>query len=157
VASIIDTNGARPERQSRRRLDAHERRTNDCQARSCCHDKRQPSDFREGRDCRETLSSSPPFNTRAHDVRHEVSVERHSEWTVRGAQITGHNVRIDEQIDFFVGTRDGGRDVRWHRGCRAGRPDITCGRRAPSTHGGQPIGVLRDVPVTRRGRMTPGC
>src|SRR2546422_3796459 len=26
------------------------------------------------------------------------------EWPVRGAQITGHNVRIDQQIDFFVGT-----------------------------------------------------
>ena len=36
-----------------------------------------------------------------------------------------------------------------HRGRGAGGPDVTRGRRAPSTRGGQPIGVLRDVPVTR--------
>jgi hypothetical protein len=30
------------------------------------------------------------------------------------------------------------------------------GRRAPSTRGGQPIRVLRDVPVTQRGRLTSG-
>ena len=28
--------------------------------------------------------------------------------------------------------------------------------RAPSTRGSQPVGLLRDVPVTQRGRMTPG-
>ena len=39
----------------------------------------------------------------------------------------------------------------------AGGPDVTRGRRAPSTRGGQPIGVLRDVPVTQRGRMTPAA
>ena len=33
----------------------------------------------------------------------------------------------------------------------------TRGRRAPSTRGSQSVGVLRDVPVTQRGRMTPGC
>jgi putative transposase len=38
----------------------------------------------------------------------------------------------------------------------AGGAEVTRGRRAPSTRGGQPIGVLRDVPVTQRGRMTPG-
>jgi putative transposase len=38
----------------------------------------------------------------------------------------------------------------------AGGPGDTRGRRAPSTRRGQPIGVLRDVPVTRRGRVTAG-
>ncbi len=58
---------------------------------------------------------------------------------------------------FGVSRPDARRDVLRHRGCGAGGPDVTRGRRAPSTRRGQPIGVLRDVPVTQRGRMTPGC
>jgi hypothetical protein len=57
---------------------------------------------------------------------------------------------------FGVSRTDAGRDVRRHRRCGAGRPDVTRRRRAPSTRGGQPIGVMRDVPVPHRGRMTPG-
>lgn len=37
-------------------------------------------------------------------MRHDVSVERHNELTVRGAQITGHNLEIGGQMDFLVGT-----------------------------------------------------
>jgi len=37
-------------------------------------------------------------------VRHDVSVERHNELTVRGAQITGHNLLIGGQMAFLVGT-----------------------------------------------------
>ena len=43
-----------------------------------------------------------------------------------------------------------------HRGRSAGGPDVTRGRRAPSARGGQPIGVVQDVPVSQRGRMTGG-
>ena len=45
----------------------------------------------------------------------------------------------------------------WHRERGAGGADVTRGRRPPSTRGGQPIGVLREMPVTRRGRMNSGC
>ena len=58
-ASIIATNGARPERRSRRRR-VRANRT-DCQA---CQVKRQHAGHRtlnEGPDCRDTLTSSPPF------------------------------------------------------------------------------------------------
>jgi transposase InsO family protein len=58
---------------------------------------------------------------------------------------------------FGVSRTDARRDVLRDRGRGAGGPDLTRGRRAPSTGGAQPIGVLRDVPVTQRGRMTPGC
>jgi hypothetical protein len=44
-----------------------------------------------------------------------------------------------------------------HRAGSSGRPDVTRGRRAPSTGGDQPIGLLREVPVIQCGRMTPGC
>lgn len=47
-----------------------------------------------------------------------------------------------------------------HGGCGAGGPDITRSRRAPSTREGHQIRVLRDVPVTERGRAKanrPGC
>jgi hypothetical protein len=37
-------------------------------------------------------------------VRHDVSVERHNELTVRGAQITGPNLLIGGQMAFLVGT-----------------------------------------------------
>ena len=49
-----------------------------------------------------------------------------------------------------------GRDVlrHWRRG--AGGADLARGRFAPSTRGGQPIGVMRDVPVSQRRRMTAG-
>jgi hypothetical protein len=57
---------------------------------------------------------------------------------------------------YGVSRTDAGRDVLRHRGRGAGGPEVTRGRRAPSTRGGQPIGGLRDVPVTQRGRMTPG-
>ena len=30
-------------------------------------------------------------------------------------------------------------------------------RRAPDTHGNEPIGVVRDVPVSRRSRLTVAC
>ena len=36
----------------------------------------------------------------------------------------------------------------------AGGPDLTRGCRAPGTRGGQPVGILRDVPVTQRRRVT---
>jgi hypothetical protein len=36
---------------------------------------------------------------------------------------------------------------------RCRRADVTRGRRAPSTSGGQPIRILHDVPVNQRGRM----
>src|SRR5437762_257537 len=36
----------------------------------------------------------------------------------------------------------------------ASRPDVTRGRRTPSSREGQPVGGLRDVSVNRRGRMT---
>jgi hypothetical protein len=39
----------------------------------------------------------------------------------------------------------------------AGGPDVTRGRCAPSTRGGQPVGILRDVPVTQRRRVTPAA
>jgi hypothetical protein len=48
-------------------------------------------------------------------------------------------------------------DVLPHRRRGGGGPDGTRGRRAPSTRSVQPIGVLYDVPVTQRGRMTFGC
>jgi hypothetical protein len=53
-----------------------------------------------------------------------------------------------------VSRTDARRDVLRHRGHGAGGPEGTRGRRAPSTRRGQPIGVLPDVPVTQRGRMT---
>jgi hypothetical protein len=54
---------------------------------------------------------------------------------------------------FGVSRPDAGRDVFRHRRGGAGRADVTRGRRAPSTPGGQPIRVLHDVPVNQRGRM----
>ena len=54
---------------------------------------------------------------------------------------------------FGVSRTDAGRDVLRHRRRRAGRPDVTHGRRAPSTRRGQSIGVMRDVSVSQRGRM----
>src|SRR4029453_9385991 len=54
---------------------------------------------------------------------------------------------------FGVSRTDARRDVLRHRGRGAGGPDVTRGRRTPSARGGQPIGVLRDVPITRS-RMT---
>ena len=57
---------------------------------------------------------------------------------------------------FGVSRTDAGRDVLRHRGRGPDGPEVTRGRRASSTRGGQSIGVLRDVPVTQRGRMTPG-
>jgi hypothetical protein len=53
---------------------------------------------------------------------------------------------------FRVHTPD---DVLRHRGRGAGGPDVTRSRCAPSTRGGEPIRVLREVPVTQRGRVTP--
>lgn len=43
------------------------------------------------------------------------------------------------------------------QGHRAGRLDVTCGRRPPETRGSQPIGVMRDMPVSRRGCVTMQC
>jgi hypothetical protein len=93
VASIIDTNGARPERPSRRQLDVHERPTPTALL-PRQYDSRPTS--REGRDRRVALSSFSLLSTRRDDVRHDVSVE--------AVQITGHNVRIGEQIDFLART-----------------------------------------------------
>ena len=70
-----------------------------------------------------------------------------------------------------VSRPDTGRDVLRHWRCGAGGPDVTRGRRAPSTRGGQPIGVgarrarlstrphdsskLIAVPATDPGRRAP--
>jgi hypothetical protein len=53
-----------------------------------------------------------------------------------------------------VSRRQAGRGVLRHRGRCTGGPAVSRGRRAPSTRGSQPVGILRDVPVTQRGRMT---
>jgi len=58
---------------------------------------------------------------------------------------------------FNVSRTDAGRDVLRDRGYSAGRPGVTCGRRAPETRGRQPIGVMRDLPVSRRGCVTMQC
>src|SRR5688572_29355911 len=42
-------------------------------------------------------------------------------------------------------------------GTGAGRPDVTCDRRAPETRGSQPIGAMRDMSVSRRGCVTIRC
>jgi hypothetical protein len=55
---------------------------------------------------------------------------------------------------FSVSRTDAGRDVVRDRGHRAGRPDVTCGGRAPETRESQPLGVMRDMPVSRRGCVT---
>ena len=49
---------------------------------------------------------------------------------------------------------DHGRDVLWNRGRGAGKPDVTRGRRAPDTRQSQPNGVVREMPTSRRGRVT---
>jgi hypothetical protein len=55
---------------------------------------------------------------------------------------------------FSVSRTDAGRDVVRDRGHRAGRPDVTCGGRAPETRESQPLGVMRDMPLSRRGCVT---
>jgi hypothetical protein len=35
-----------------------------------------------------------------------------------------------------------------------GRPDVRRGRRAPGTGGSKPVSVVRDMPVSRRSRVT---
>jgi hypothetical protein len=68
-----------------------------------------------------------------------------------------------------VGVRTTGPDELWHidttvirllvlrhRGCGAGRPQITRGRRPRSTRCGEPVGGLRDVSVAQR-RLIAGC
>jgi len=63
--------------------------------------------------------------------------------------------RTQPRASTFGVSRTGARrDVLRYRGRRAGGPEGTRGRRAPSTRRGQPIDVLRDVPVTQHGRMT---
>jgi hypothetical protein len=54
-------------------------------------------------------------------------------------------------LPFGVSRTDAGRDVLRHWGRRAARPEVTRGRRAPGTRGGEPLGLLPDVPVTERG------
>ena len=65
-ASIIGTNGARPER-ARRRLDAHERSAPPAGHSQCGHDN-MPAGPQWSRDRRDTLTSSPPFNTSKDDL-----------------------------------------------------------------------------------------
>src|SRR5262249_18059495 len=48
-------------------------------------------------------------------------------------------------------------EMYFGRGGRAGGPEVTRGHRAPSTRGGQPIDVVREMPNTQRGRMTPAA
>jgi hypothetical protein len=52
---------------------------------------------------------------------------------------------------------DTGRDVLRDRGRGGGRAEVTRGRRAPDPRGTKPIGVVRDMPVSRGGRVTMDC
>jgi hypothetical protein len=68
VDSIIDTNGARPERASRRRLDLREAR-DDYQIRCYCHENTpgRPSSVKVA-NRRDTFSSFHPSNPRRDEV-----------------------------------------------------------------------------------------
>jgi hypothetical protein len=60
-------------------------------------------------------------------------------------------------LSAFQGQTNARRDVLWHRGQGAGRPEVASCHRPPSTRRSQPVGILQDVPVTQRGRMTPAA
>jgi hypothetical protein len=84
------------------------------------------------------------------------SRRRHS---FSGTPTTGNVLRRRTQpraSTLGVSRTNTGRHVLRHRRRSAAGPDVTRGRRAPSTRGGQPIGVAQDVPVSQLGRMTAG-
>ena len=56
-----------------------------------------------------------------------------------------------------VSRPDAGRDVPRHRSHGASRPEGTRGRRTSGSRQGQPIGVVRDMPDSRRSCMTIAC
>jgi hypothetical protein len=58
---------------------------------------------------------------------------------------------------FGVSRTDARRDVFRHRRSGAGRPEVARCRRTPSTRGGQPVRVLRRVPLGQRRSLNPGA
>ena len=77
--------------------------------------------------------------------------------TARPQRRYDHRLRslVQRAGDVTIATT--GRDVLRDRGRSAGRAEVTRGRRAPDPRRSKPIGVVRDLPVSRCGRVTMEC